>query len=181
MRVLRLLVLSAIVLLTGCASIPLTTALRLSTMNERTLFELDPQQIRVRVAVEDGFEVDAEDTQLTLTITNEAGTKDTRSYRLTLLQKTAGSRPGGIFHSDYAVVAYELALTSESVSDLRALQKSIASTKNFNFNLNVNAELSTIPDNAKSVRFWIDLKLRQSESYMVLFDGAQIELNRTNG
>jgi hypothetical protein len=43
------------------------------------------------------------------------------------------------------------------------------------------AELLTIPDNAKSVRFWIDLKLRQSESYMVLFDGAQMNITRSSG
>lgn len=181
MRVLRFLTGLALVLLAGCASIPLTTALRLSSMNERTLFELDPAQIRVRVAVENGFEVDAENTRLTLTITNGAGTKDTRSYRLNLLQKATGSRPGGIFHSDYAVVTYELALTSESVADLRALQKLMAFTKNLNVDLNVSADLSTMPDNAKSVRFWIDLKLRQSESYMVLFDGAQINLTHTDG
>ena len=180
MRVLCLLVVSAL-LLAGCASMPLTTALRLSLMNERTLFELDPQQIRVRVAVEDGFEIDAANTQLTLTINNQAGTNDTHSYHLRLLQKSTGSRPGGIFHSDYAVATYELELTPESVVDLRALQKTVASTKNLNANLNVNAELLTIPNEAKSVRFWIDLKLRQAESYMVLFDGAQMNLTRTSG
>jgi len=90
-----LLVVSAL-LLAGCASMPLTTALRLSLMNERTLFELDPQQIRVRVAVEDGFEIDAVNTQLTLTIINQAGTNDTHSYHLRLLQKSTGSRPAEI-------------------------------------------------------------------------------------
>jgi hypothetical protein len=179
MRILRLLVASAL-LLAGCTSIPVTTALRLSSMNQQTLLELDPQQIRVRVAVEDGFEIDVANTQLTLTIAS-TGTKDAHSYHLNLLQKSRGSRSGGIFHSDYAVVSYELSLTPESVADLRALQKSMASKKNLDGNLNVNADLLTIPDNAKSVRFWIDLKLRQSESYMVLFDGARINLTPTSG
>jgi hypothetical protein len=127
-------------------------------MSDRALFELDPQQIKVRVAVENGFEVDATSTELTLTIATEADTKNVHSYHLNLLQRFKDSRPGGIFHSDFAVVTYELALTPESV-----------------------AELLTIPDNAKSVRFWIDLKLRQSESYMVLFDGAQMNITRSSG
>jgi hypothetical protein len=170
--VLHLVVVAILVCLTGCASVPLSTMLRMSTMNQQTLLELDPQQIRARVAVDGGFELDPKSTQLSLDISDETGKRESRSYVLNLLSKTNETRPGGMFHSDYPVVAYEFALDSESIEDLRRLQTVFAHGKNPRFNVNVQ---TTAPGYYKSIRFWIDLKLRQSEPFMVVVDGAELK------
>lgn len=170
--VLHVVVAALLVFVTGCASVPLSTMLRMSTMNQRTLFELDPQQIRARVAIYGGFEIDPKSTQLSLDIADEAGRRESRSYALNLLSKTNETRPGGLFHSDYPVVAYEFALDSESVKDLRRLQRAYEHSKNPGLNLNVQ---TTAPGSYKSVRFWIDLMLKESEPYMTIVDGAEIK------
>jgi hypothetical protein len=170
--VLHLFVVAILVCLTGCASVPLSTMLRMSTMNQQTLLELDPQQIRARVAVYGGFEIDPKSTQLSLDIADEAGRRESRSYALNLLSKTNDTRPGGMFHSDYPVAAYEFALDPESVEDLRRLQKAFAHSKNPGFTVNVQ---TTAPGYYKSVRFWIDLKLKEPEPYMTIVDGAELK------
>jgi hypothetical protein len=169
---LHLVVVAILVCLTGCASVPLSSLLRMSGMNQQTLLELDPQQIRARVAVYGGFEIDPKSTQLSLDIADEAGRRESRSYALNLLSKTNGRRPGGMFHSDYPVVAYEFALNSESVEDLRRLQKAFAHSKNPGLDLNVQ---TTAPGYYKAVRFWIDLQLKESEPYMTIVDGAELK------
>jgi hypothetical protein len=175
-RIRLFLVVLAAAVLTGCASIPFMTAARLSLMDIRSVLRLDPQQIRVRVAVPSGYEVDVEKTRLTLAVSNSSGTQESHACRLVLLGKMNDVRPGGMFHSDYPVVAYELALDPESVADLRNMQKATPPRKGLGFNLSFSSDLASINKGARSMRFWVDLKMKSSDAYMVLFDGAEIKL-----
>jgi hypothetical protein len=179
---LRLLFIAAVtVIVTACMAIPLTTAIRLSSIGDQSLVALDPQQVRTRVAVPFGFALDVEQTQLSVDVSRVAGKWENHEYRLQLLSKTNGVHSGGLFHPNYPVVVYELALDSASVKDLRELQKVFQLGKDPGLNVSVNVNLASMPDNAESVRFWVDLKLRESDAFMVLFDGAEIQLKKRSG
>jgi hypothetical protein len=179
---LRLLFIAAVtVIVTACMAIPLTTAIRLSSIGNQSLVALDPQQVRTRVAVPFGFALDVEQTQLSVDVSRVAGKWENHEYRLRLLSKTNGVHSGGLFHPNYPVVVYELALDSASVKDLRELQKVFQLGKDPGLNVSVNVNLASMPDNAESVRFWVDLKLRESDAFMVLFDGAEIQLKKRSG
>jgi hypothetical protein len=179
---LRLLFIAAVtVIVTACMAIPLTTAIRLSSIGNQSLVALDPQQVRTRVAVPFGFALDVEQTQLSVDVSRVAGKWENHEYRLQLLSKTNGVHSGGLFHPNYPVVVYELALDSASVKDLRELQKVFQLGKDPGLNVSVNVNLASMPDNAESVRFWVDLKLRESDAFMVLFDGAEIQLKKRSG
>jgi len=162
----------------GCMAIPLTTAVRLSAMDQQSLLSLDPEQLRVRVAVPTGFGLDIKTTQLQLVLTNDVGQRRSYSYRLVLLRMVNDVRSSGMFHSKYAVVAYELALDSESISSIGGLQKTVPLDKNPRLALSVSSSFASSPPDAKFVRFWVDLKLRKSEAYFVLLDGAELQFNR---
>ncbi len=174
---LHLVVAAILVCLTGCASVPLSTMLRMSTMNQQTLFELDPQDIRARVAFFGVSEIIPESTQMSFDISDVAGRRESRVYVLNLLSKTNQTRPGGMFHSDYPVVAYEFELGAESVEDLRRLQKAFANAKNPSLTFNVQ---TTSPGYHDSIRLWIDLKLKKSDSYMTIIDGADLKSTKSN-
>jgi hypothetical protein len=179
---LRLLFIAAVtVIVTACMAIPLTTAIRLSSIGDQSLVALDPQQVRTRVAVPFGFALDVEQTQLSVDVSRVAGKWENHEYRLRLLSKTNGVHSGGLFHPNYPVVVYELALDSASVKDLRELQKVFQLGKDPGLNVSVNVNLASMPDNAESVRLWVDLKLRESDAFMVLFDGAEIQLKKRSG
>lgn len=55
-----------LVLLCACASIPLSTALRLSSLDERALVQLEPAAIRIKVALPRGNTLNPEETRLVL-------------------------------------------------------------------------------------------------------------------
>ncbi|MEN1973470.1 hypothetical protein WCE34_14265, partial [Luteimonas sp. MJ204] len=59
MRVVASVVLAMMLLLSGgCASIPFSTALSLSSMSPRALAQIDPAQVRVKISVPIDFEID---------------------------------------------------------------------------------------------------------------------------
>ena len=178
MRIMTTLLLSA-ALLAGCASIPLSTMARMSSFDERSLIQLDPAQIRVRVAVPVGFEVDIEKTKLEIDLHDEAGNKRHGEFALSRLATTRSQRPGGFLRADVAANQYDLALTPESMKRLRELQAYAASHALKSYEMRVGAELGKVPEDAKALRFWADVKLSDRDAYMTLFDGAEIVLKRS--
>lgn len=167
------------ILLAGCASIPLTTAARLSTFDQKSVSQLDPAQIRVRVATPIGFELDAEKTKLSVGLSNTSGAREQADFSLSVISKTKSVRSGGLFSSDVQVTQYDLTLTPESVRRFATLQRFAMSGKLDHFHLNVSSGFSSMPMNASHIRFWADVKLKQSEPYMTLFDGAEIEIKQS--
>ena len=58
---------------------------------------------------------------------------------------------------------------------LRLLQREdLAKRKRRGLTLNVESQVSTVPDGASSVRIWVDLRLKQPDSYITLFDGVEV-------
>ncbi|MGN0861763.1 MAG: hypothetical protein ACI4N1_00395 [Stenotrophomonas koreensis] len=55
----------------GCASIPLSTALRLSSISPATLAQVDPSQMRVRIALPKGVELDVASARLNLEVISQ--------------------------------------------------------------------------------------------------------------
>lgn len=162
-------------LVAGCASIPLSTALRLSRLDQQTLVQLDPAQIRVRVAVPSGFEIDVEETKLSLDLGSKSGAHDKSRYNLSKLAETTGTRSGGLFRSDIAVNVYDLALTPEANKRFREAQRFALANEFSEVNFAVTSRMALMPEDAKAIQFWVDLRLRQADSYMTLIDGAKIE------
>lgn len=163
------------VLVAGCASIPISTMLKLSSLDQQDLVQIDPAGVRVRVAVPTGFELDIPETQLTLDLLNEAGKRDKGVFDLSLLRKHAAERSGGLFRADIPVTVYDLALTPAAVTRFRQSQRFALESGIKEINFAVSSKFASIPEDARSVRFWADLRLRASDSYMTLIDGAEIK------
>jgi len=78
----RLFAILVALLISSCASIPLSTIARFSTFNAQTIARLDPSQIRVRVAVPIGYEINTAKSQLTISLESKAGTIIERALEL---------------------------------------------------------------------------------------------------
>ena len=165
----------------GCASIPLSTALQLSTLKPHSLAQIDPAQVRVKLSVSSGYEVDMQKTRLKLSLSDSAGTSRTAEMPLSLLLKSSGKRPGDLFSSDVSVNTYDLALSPEGTRSLQVLQQSLLATKNGRFEFSVTTPFSKTPPNADYVTFWADLKLSNKEAYLPLINGAKIKFEHEAG
>lgn len=168
-------VFSACLALAGCASIPISTALRLSTLSPRELAQVDPAQVRVRLAVPAGFAVDVPGSRLTLALEGKGG-KQRGDMSLALLETTRGTRSTGLFSADMPVTTSTLRLSPEGVRQLRELQAFVLKHDPDSFEFSVHAPFSKVPANARDVTFWADLKLSNKDAYMTLIDGARIPL-----
>jgi len=160
----------------GCASIPLSTAVRLSSLKPSSLAHIDPAQVRVRLSVSSGYEVDIPKSRLKLSLLGSRSATRTADMPLTLLRRSNGQRPGGLFSPDAPVTTYELALSPEGAHELRGFQKSLLTNGHGKFEFNVSAPFSKIPPKAESVTFWADLKLSNKDAYLPLIDDASLQL-----
>lgn len=165
-----------VALLGGCASIPLSTAMRLSSLDEKTLVQLVPADIRVRLSVPRGNELDVEHARLKLELQPNGAAPVTADMRLRLLGSSGEPRSVGMFRAAVPVTTYELALAPEGAGRLRELQRDLMAMKSsgLKYSFSVDAPFSTLPPDTQEVRFWVDLKLRAAEAYMPLIDGATI-------
>lgn len=179
--VVRMFVVVFMALLCACASIPLTTAMRLSSLDEKTLVQLQPGDVRVRLAVPRGNEVDVERVRLTLDVRAEHAPAAVADMRMRLLGVRNGQRSAGMFRADIPVVIYELALAPEGASQLRALQRNVMALKSSKtrFEFSVNTPFSKMVPDQREMQFWVDLKLRETDDYLPLIDGAKVQFKKS--
>jgi hypothetical protein len=169
---------TVVVLCGGCASIPLSTALSLSSLSPRTLAQIDPAQVRVRFSVPTDYEINIPESRLNLALTPSSGTRS-GAMKLSLLGVTKESRPGGLFKADIPVSTYLLALSPEGSRQLQELQRRILANDPTGYEFSVSAPFSKVPANPVEVTFWADLKLSPTEPFMPLIDGAKIRFKHS--
>jgi len=174
-----LVVLLVVLALAGCASIPLGTAMRLSSMKPRTLAQLDPADVRVRVSLPTGFELNVPKSRLTVSLAAKNGHARKGELALSLLQTVRESRSAGWFSGDVPVSTYVLALSPEGVRELRGMQQFVLAHDPNEFELGVSAPLAKTPDHPREMTFWADVKLKRDESWMRLIDGATLKFDGT--
>jgi hypothetical protein len=170
-------VLAALLLCAGCASIPLSTALSLSSLSPRYLAQIDPKQVRVKLSVPAGYELNIPAARLTLSFSGPSGARSA-AMELVPLQVGPGTRPGGVFSPDIPVSTYMLALSPRGARELAELQGFVLSSNPKNFTFSVNAPFAKVPARARDVTFWADVRLQQTEPFMRLIDGAKIRFEQ---
>lgn len=179
MRILPFLLI--ITVLTGCASMPLGTMMKLSSMDEQTLWELDPAEIRVKVAMPLGYIIDTDTAELSLRATHLTGLQAQNDFLLEVLDITQSTRSRGLLRSDIAVNEYKLALPDAAIEAFKELQKEQhsmrAAQQSGGYNISVRSRFSEVPEDASSIQFWVDIKLEESADYMTLFNGATIRFD----
>lgn len=176
MRLLGVLAFVAAVALCGCASIPLSTALSLSSLPPNFLAQVDPEQVRVKLSVPVGYELDVAASRLTLTLDGSAGSRS-GAMQLTALGVTREARAGGLFSGDVPVSTYSLLLSPAGIRELRGLQQFMLSGNAKAFRFSVEAPFAKVPSAAQAVTFWADLKFSLQEPFMPLINGAKIRFN----
>jgi len=161
-RVLALLALCFI--LASCASVPLSTLMRMSSFSEEKFAGLRPDDIGIKVRLPEGFALDVAHSRLAIEVASNAGT---HTAAFDLEQTGLQSRAGG---------EYELQLTAEARDRFRQLQAFVAKAQVEDIAIRVMPKLASKPERASSVAVWIDLRLAQEDGYFALVDGASISL-----
>lgn len=171
----RVILCVACLMLTSCASVPLHTAWRLSSLSREDLVHIDPAQVRVKVSVPRGFAIDIPATRLKLVVT-ASGQERIANMRLNALERHRGVRSRGWLHHDVPVCTVMLELTADSRRQLRAMQRFIDESGPLHYQFSLIWPLAEVPPDAGKVTIWADLQLRADRRYLPLVDAAHLAL-----
>lgn len=160
----------------GCASIPLSTAVRLSSMSPATLAQVDPSQVRVRIALPQGVELDVASARLNLEDSTD-GRSQHEALPLVLISTTKETRSPGLLRGDMPVVVYQLRLDETGQQSLRRLRQELIRAGKKTIAMSVDAPFSGLPNGTREVTFWVDTKLSLADAWLPLIDGATVKIN----
>lgn len=162
---------------TGCASVPLSTMMRMSRFNERDFARLDPDVIRVKVTLPDGFALDARRSALGVKVASAAGLHESAfELEQESLQPTRVS--DGLLSRSVPATASTLRLAPPSKDKFRTLQTFIGRAPADEIEIRVMPRLASWPPQAQTGKVWIDLLLSSAQGWFTLLDGAPIPLDR---
>ena len=164
-------------LLWGCVSVPLSTLVRMSAFDERDFSKLEAEELRVKIKLPEGFELNVEESWLGIEISSAAGVHDT-TFELDEEIVHGVPLPGGIFSSPGTGTEYVLRLSASSTGKFRELQAFVSRARTEDINIKVVPKLSSYPEDATSVKVWISLLLSPTQGYFALLDGATISLSK---
>ena len=162
----------------ACGTIPLSTAARFTTFDEKDFASLDPRDLRVRVAVPRGYSWDVASVKLGVQV-DAGGRERSQDFQLAGVGEEPGRRGDGIVSSGVPVVVTTLRLADPSTTRFRELQRFVADAKTDRIHLDVMLSMLAAPAGAKSVRVWIEAMLSPRQGYFTLVDGGTIRLNAT--
>ena len=163
--------------LAGCASVPLSTMVRMSTFDPQDFVALDPEVLRVRVTLPRDFALDAGSSWLGVELNSPAGVHS-GEFKLAQEASQPSLVSAGLFAGETPATAYTLKLADASRAEFRRLQAFVAQGKPEDVTIRVVPILSSYPPDVPSTRVWIDLRLTQAQGYFTLLDGATLPLDR---
>lgn len=159
----------------GCASVPLSSMIKLAAIGRDGIEQIDPSEIRVRVSVSPGFEIDVARTTLGFSITRDDGAVREEKLSLQLIERSAMTRSDGFMRRSAPLPTYILRLTPAEVKKFSEIRASaLAKDRGARRTFSVSAPFSRTPLNPRSVKFWTDLKFSDESSWVVLLDGAEM-------
>lgn len=155
--------------------------IQLAAMGGSGLEQIDPAEIRVRVSVSPGVEIDVARTTLGLSIDRPGRPVRDEKLTLELIERTTTERSLGFLRGSALMPTYGLRLTPADVKKFTDIRKSaIAKDSRVKRTFSVNAPFSKTPNNPKAVTFWTDLRFSSDGSWLVLLDGAELLFKNTS-
>jgi hypothetical protein len=161
--------------LASCASIPLSTIARMSHFDESDFAALDATAVRIRIALPQDFDLNAEKSRLRVKVAS--GTRE-REDQFDLEPELAepDTHGGGLFSAPIPCTSYVLRLTGPSRQRFKELQAFTTEGRIDAIDIAVRPAFAKIPEGATTVTAWIDLLLSRSDGWFTLLDAARVEL-----
>ena len=174
--------LSALLLFSGCASIPFSTMATFSQFDENTLTTLNPNQMLVKVSVGNDYSLEPDSTKLQLNVQPSNVNRSTEAaFGLELLSKVTEKRATGLFSADMEVTTYQFKIDQTGIDALKKLQsqlKTAGLVGDFSFSVETNFDAKDATEIKDEIWLWIDIQLSEQQGYIPLFDAAKMEVKK---
>ena len=163
------------VVLSSCASIPISTMLEFSSFDKQQLVEIQPQAIRAKLQVDLPVRVDVDSIELSLELTNEQGTR-AFTFPLQLVSEVAIAPVEGMFTTTPGKTEYTLKLSEAAIKHFTATQQLIREDAIRGFDFSVKSSFGKLPSEVREIGMSIFLQLSEEKGFVTLFDHATLAI-----
>ncbi|HVU39211.1 MAG TPA: hypothetical protein VHC95_12830 [Opitutales bacterium] len=172
--------LGALLVLAGCSTMPLSTMWKMRSFGPDTLTQVKPEELRVKVSIPQGYELDFDQEKPTLDFAVTVDGRETRGKiemmeesHQDVVKKAATARAPAVVNREYV-----MKFTPESQAKFATLQRLLKSAgKGTKISLQVGTHFAKVPDDLKDgteISFTISLLLFPKDGYLVLFDDVRL-------
>uniref|UniRef100_UPI0040485134 hypothetical protein n=1 Tax=Rheinheimera sp. TaxID=1869214 RepID=UPI0040485134 len=171
----RFVVILVSVLLSSCASVPLSTMLEFRSFGKEDFITIQPQDLRAKIQVDEPVLADVESAELALELTTERGMREFK-FPLLLLSEEKIAPEVGFFSTSAGKTEYTLKLSDEAVKNFIATQKIIQDEQSGSLNFSVTTGFEKFPSEITEIGLSVFLKLSEEKGFVTLFDNAKLEV-----
>lgn len=161
--------------LSGCVSVPLSTIVRMATFDERDFVRLDPEVIRARIKLVEGFALDPGKSTLGIKISSAAG-DHFGEFKLETITESRAELSNGLFSGHVMGTEYTLKLAAQSKEEFRKLQGFVGKGRPGQVTIFIAPILSSYLKDAETMHVWVDLLLSKNPGYFTLLEGAEVPM-----
>ncbi len=165
-------------LLSSCASIPLTTLARLSTFDEQDFIALNADQLRVKSLISTGVRMNEAASKLEVTLTSKQGARH-YALQLTQLSERTLLTEAGWFSTAQSQLEQIFCLSDASKQQFKQLQQEFSGQTLDSFDVGIQISLKRDTPDIDAVVASVSLQLSADDAYFTLIDAAEIELSET--
>jgi len=167
----------ALVLLFACSSIPMSSLLKLATMDESDLLRVNPSEIRVRVSLIEPYRLAADKVELVLSFEYADNSHQEYKYALQLLDSQHTESVVSWFTQQQAKNIYRFKLTALSQLEYNRFKQTNSSLlRPKRYEWRVNYWLDPVPQNNSHIGLDLELKLSKQQDFFYLLKNAEMKV-----
>ena len=163
------------VLLSSCASVPLGTMLVFRSFGKDDFVNIQPQDLRAKIQVEEPVLADLGNAELALELTTEKGMREFK-FPLVLLREEKIAPVEGFFSNSAGKTEYTLKLSDEAVKNFIETQQIIQGETSGKMSFSVKTGFQKFPSGITEIGLSVFLKLSEEKGFVTLFDNAKVEM-----
>ena len=168
---------SMLVSLAACSSIPISTMLQYRNFDEQSFASLNPSQIRSKIRLSKPFTLNLEAIKLSLSVENEKGLRNF-TFPLTLEKQEIIAEQQGFFSTSSAKTEYTFRLSEQAVESFSETQNLMAEDVKGNASFSIGAGFNEKLQEGQSVKLSILLLLDEEDGYFTLIEDAEVEFGK---
>ncbi len=149
--------------------------LKISTLDEQDVLDINPREVRVRITLDEPAEIDASKVRLVFKFEHQQNIKSEYQYFLKLLTSHHLPAESGLFSNTPASNQYEFRLTNQSIKEFQKYQREfIKKGKPQKYKWRVYYILNQKITKDMQLTLDVELKFANNEEYFYLLKDAKL-------
>ncbi|PHS12755.1 MAG: hypothetical protein COA86_18105 [Kangiella sp.] len=162
--------------ISSCSSIPLSSMIKVATMDADDISAIRPSEVRVRLSVSEPVELKTKDVRLVLSFEHKDDSQSEFQYLLKYIKQSKKNSLSSFFGNEPAKSVYLFKFSKQSELEFNRYQKSFQTKgKPKRYKWTVYYYFKTRPQKGENAEIDMELKLANDDEFFYLLKGAIID------